>query len=126
MLKVWLKILPTILIRLIKTLKQVSNKRSLFADNLNNTKSSQTQSKEDDEDTYNGYDVQDDGNANNDRVDLRRISSHKIVPKRNHWYLYAQIIIFLVGQKLSLWDILVQFSEKLFFKIVIKSKNKGI
>ena len=48
-----------------------SIKRSLFADNLNNTKSSQTLSKEDDEDSSNGNDVQDDGNANNDRVDQR-------------------------------------------------------
>ena len=58
-----------------------SIKRSSFADNLNNTKSSQTHCKEDDDDTYSGNDVQDDGNANNDRVGIKRISSHKIVSK---------------------------------------------
>ena len=61
-----------------------SIKRSLFSDNLNNTKAIQIQSKEDDVDTYNGNDVQDDGNANNDRVDLKRIPSRRIVSKRNY------------------------------------------
>ena len=65
-----------------------SIKRSLFADSLNNTKSSHAQSKEDDEDSYSGNGVQDDSNAKNDSVDLRRISSHKIVSQRNHFYLY--------------------------------------
>ena len=41
-----------------------------------NTKSNQPQSKED---TYNGSDVQDDGNANNDRAGLKRIPSREIV-----------------------------------------------
>ena len=53
-----------------------SIKRSLFADNLINTKPNQPQSKED---TYNGCDVQDNGNANNDRDSLKRIPSRKIV-----------------------------------------------
>ena len=61
-----------------------SIKSSIFSDNLNNTTSSQTQSKEDDLDSYNRNDVKDDGNANNDRVDLRRISSHKIVSKTKY------------------------------------------
>ena len=53
-----------------------SIKRSLFADNLMNTKPNQPQSKED---TYNGSDVQDDGNANNDRDGLKTNPSPKIV-----------------------------------------------
>ena len=54
-----------------------SIKRSLFDNNLTNTKSSQTQSKEDDEDTRSWYDKHD----GYDRVGLRRIPSHKIVSK---------------------------------------------
>ena len=57
-----------------------SIKMSLFANNLHNTETSQTQGKEDDEDTSSGYDIND-GYANDDRVCLRRIPSHKIVSK---------------------------------------------
>ena len=54
-----------------------SIKTSFFDNNLHNTKSSQTQSKEDDEDTRRGYSKHD----GFDRVGLRRIPSHKIVSK---------------------------------------------
>lgn len=60
-----------------------SIKMSLFANNLHNTETSQIKSKEDDKDTHSGYNKHD-GYANDDRVGLRRIPSHKIVSKRNH------------------------------------------
>ena len=57
-----------------------SIKRSLFADNLMNTKPNQPQSNED---TCKGSDIQDDDNANKVRDGLNRIPSRKIFSNPN-------------------------------------------
>ena len=69
------------------------DKTHLFAKILNNTDSTYTQTKENDEDTtWNGNEKHDNGLANEPRDGYSRIQIHIIVHKQNHRIIYTYFV----------------------------------